>query len=90
MASFDDVASNVCRALGSEEVFPEREKETDFQVSWRDENHAAVLRNMLAVRPGGCCSPRHPTPFEPPSLEFSDTLCCGEQYRRILLAMSSN
>ena len=26
------------------------------------------------VRPGGCCSPRHPTHFEPSSLEWNDTL----------------
>ena len=34
--------------LSCEETFPEKEKEAEFQESWRDENRAAVLRNLGA------------------------------------------
>jgi len=32
--------------VSCEEIFPEEEKEAEFQHSWRDENRGAVLRNL--------------------------------------------
>ena len=35
---------------------------------------AAALRFSLPVGPGACCPPRHPTYFEPSSLELDSSL----------------